>query len=159
MARKEINITLVDRGNERRFKIVEMPATKLQSWAFRAALLLASALNLSDMDTSGGVDGKTISRIFDHLIKNGIGELSKIDYERARPLINELLECCYRIDGGAMQQCTENTVDGFIEDVRTLFKLETEAAKLNLDFFGSGGTSPASEGSKEIIKIPKKQEN
>lgn len=156
MARKEITITLDDRGQERKFKIVEMPATKLQSWAFRAALLLTSVLNINGMEDGGGVDGKAISRIFDHLIKNGIGELSKIDYEKARPLINELLECCYRIDGGVMQQCTENTVDGFIEDVKTLFKLEMESAKLNLDFFGSGGNSPASEGSKEIISIPRK---
>lgn len=159
MARKEITITLDDRGQERKFRIVEMPATKLQSWAFRAALLLTSVLNIGDMETGGGVDGNTISRIFDHLIKNGIGELSKIDYERARPLINELLECCYRIDGGIMQQCTENTVDGFIEDVKTLFRLEMEAAKINLDFFGSGGSSPASEGSKGTISIPRKAKN
>lgn len=151
--RKEITVTIDDRGNERKFRIVEMPATKLQSWAFRAALLLTSALDFKGVDTNGGVDSSTLSRIFDHLLKHGIGELSKIDFARAEPLIDELLECCYRIDGGVSQQCTRNTVDGFIEDVKTLFKLEMESAKLNLDFFGSGGSSPASEGSKPI-KIP-----
>lgn len=159
MARKEITITLDDRGSERKFRIVEMSATRLQSWIIRAGLLLASAIDLDGVDTSGGLDNEAIAKIGQYLISHGIGELSKLDYAKAQPLLDELLECCYRVDGGVSQQCTPNTVDGFIDDVRTLFRLQIEAAKVNFDFFGAGGTSPASPLSPsetDAVVIPRK---
>ena len=65
--------------------------------------------------------------------------LGAVDYEKARPLLNELLECCTPAD--AVTPLTPETADGIIEDVRTLFTLRKEALALNLGFFDAAGLS------------------
>ena len=76
--------------------------------------------------------------------RHGLKALANVEYEKAQPLLDELLACCARTDAGVEQRCTPDTVDGYIEDVRTLFKLRVEAAKLNFGFFGaSPSDSPA----------------
>lgn len=88
---------------------------------------------------SGGVEnaGKYLS-------EHGLKALANVEYEKAQPLLDELLACCARTDAGVEQRCTPDSVDGYIEDVRTLFKLRVEAAKLNFGFFGaSPSDSPA----------------
>ena len=135
--RKETVVTIEDRGNPLTFTIREMPATQLERWIIRAMLLLAGSEGLEGL--SGGVEnaGKYLS-------EHGLKALANVEYEKAQPLLDELLACCARTDAGVEQRCTPDTVDGYIEDVRTLFKLRVEAAKLNFGFFGaSPSDSPA----------------
>lgn len=131
--RQEKTIEIDDRGTPLKFKIVEMPATQLESWIFRALLLLAGC----------GVevpDGSDISEAAKYLQHKGISALGSIDYNKAKPLLEELLQCCYRIlQNNATQRVESSTADGYISDVRTLFKLKWEAAKFNLSFFKDGG--------------------
>lgn len=138
MARKEITITLDDRGNQLTFKIKEMPARKLEQWIIRAVLLLAG----------GGVelpDGADIETAAQKLMGNGASAIAKalggLEYEKAEPLLDDLLTCCHKVidERGNTIALLPETVDAQIEDVRTLFTLRLEALKVNFSFFGDGG--------------------
>lgn len=127
MARRTIEITIEDRGNPLHFIIEEMPATKLESWIIRALLLVAGA----GMEVP---DGSDLRKAGAFLADKGIGALGSLDFEKARPLLDELLGCCFRKIDKVKERCTPDTVDGYIEDVQTLLKLRMEAIKLNLGF-------------------------
>lgn len=136
--RKETTVTIEDRGRPLTFKIREMPATQLERWIIRAMLLLAGSEGLE------GLSGASVENAGKFLSEHGLRALAAVDYDKAEPLLDELLACCARTDAGVEQRCTPDTVDGYIEDVRTLFKLRVEAAKLNFGFFGeSPSASPA----------------
>jgi hypothetical protein len=136
--RKEKTIQLKDRERELVFKIREMPATKLESWILRALMLLAPALG------KAGGESVTLTEAGRALQAEGLGLLSHVSFDRVKPLLDELLACCVRIDAGVEQVCAPETVDGFIEDVGTLFALRKEALALNLAFFGQGSGGPLS---------------
>ena len=132
--RKEKTVILNDRGNELTFKVREMPATQLESWLLRAGLLLAG---------TGAFDGKDVTNANEAIAKagavlsnGGISALASLDYIKVQPLLDELLGCCIRTDAGVEQRLTPDTVDGIIEDVKTLFALRKEALSVNLSFFG-----------------------
>ncbi|MDR2946825.1 MAG: hypothetical protein LBV79_08775 [Candidatus Adiutrix sp.] len=129
MARKQIEITLENRGNPLTFVIKEMPATQLESWIIRALLLAAGA---------GAVnvpEGADLQRAGAYLAQKGIGLLGSLDYDKAAPLLDEMLGCCYHKVDNHLNRCDPDNVTGYIEDVSTLFKLRMEAMKLNLGFF------------------------
>ena len=69
-------------------------------------------------------------------------------YEDCRPLFMELLGCCSRIDAGVEQVCTPDTVEAFIEDPMTIFKLIKEAGAWNFSsLLGGNQPSPSSDDS------------
>lgn len=135
MARREMTITLEDRGNPLTFRLREMPASRLESWMTRVLLLLTG----SGVDVPAGAD---LSSAGEYLMTQGLKALGGVDYDKAKPLLDDLLTCCHRVlpQGGELA-VTPESVDGYIEDVRTLFRLRVEALKLNLGFFGVGGPS------------------
>lgn len=136
--RKSEKIVLNDRGTELTFVIREMPATQAERWLLRAALLLAGAGILEHV--TGDNAGEAIGKAGHMLAEKGITALGSVDFEKAEPLLNELLSCCSHIDkSGAMQQLTPTLVDGVIQDVRTLFQLQVAAIKVNFGFFLAGG--------------------
>ena len=140
--RKEKKIVVNDRGRELAFVVREMPATKLESWIVRAGLLIAGA-GLAD----GLLGGKSAGEPLDvaHVMQAAgqmaaqggdlLRALGTVDYEKARPLLNELLECCTPAD--AVTPLTPETADGIIEDVRTLFTLRKEALALGCPAWGT----------------------
>ena len=143
--RKEKIVVLNDRGNELTFKIREMPAMKLESWLLRAGLLLAGTGAFDGKDVA--TPGEAIQKAGAVLSTGGISALANIDYEKAQPLLDDLLACCTRTDAGIEQRLTPETVDGIIEDVRTLFALRKEALALNVGFFTEGvASATASNG-------------
>lgn len=160
--RKEKKIVVNDRGRELAFVVREMPATKLESFIVRAGLLIAGA-GLAD-DLLGGkgdsepLDAAHVMQMAGKMAVQGTGilkALGSVDYEKARPLLDELLACCTPAD--AVAPLTPETADGVIEDVRTLFTLRKEALALNFDFFASAGPSgsPASGNQGQYSRKPK----
>ena len=135
--RKEKTITLDDRGKKLTFRIKEMSATGLESWIIRAMLLVGG---------NKGKGGESVKNAADFINADGLRLLSSLDYGKAKPLLDELLACCTRIDGGIEQLCTPDSVDGYIEDVKTLFTLRMEALKLNLDFLAQESLSGSQKG-------------
>lgn len=130
MARRTVELTIEDRGNPLHFIIREMPATKLEAWIIRALLLIVGA----DIEVPNGSDLKSAGAF---LAERGVTSLGSVDYDKAAPLLDELLGCCSRRLDKVEERCTPDTVDGYIEDVSTLFKLRMEAAKLNLGFLAA----------------------
>jgi len=136
-----------DRGRELRFKIREMSAIELESWLTRLGLLRRKAGLNEEFSSDMKGDESGSSSI----------PMGCFEYEEIWPLMNEMLACCRRVDAGIEQICTPDSVGGFIEDVRTLNTLRTEALQLNLDF--SEPEPVKSSGSPEYIHIGKPQLN
>lgn len=132
--RREKNIEINDRGNMRKFRIVEMSAIQQQDWIMRALLLLTST-DAAKMEFGGSEQGKLMDNFVRSIVKKGFSMFAGLDYEKVKPLRNELLSCCYRTDGGIEQRCTPENIEGFIDDMKTLFLLEKEALAHNFSFF------------------------
>ena len=147
MARRTVEITIEDRGNPLHFVIEEMPATKLEAWIIRALLLVAGA----GVDVPSGAD---LKKAGEFLATRGVTALSSVDYEKARPLLDELLGCCFRKLDKVKERCTPDTVDGYVEDVQTLFKLRMEAIKLNLGFLQAEVEKSSGSRDKPNTKTP-----
>lgn len=149
--RKEKKITVNDRGRELAFTVREMPATKLEAFIVRAGLLLAGS-GLAD-GLIGGAEAEAsdvahVMQAAGRLMANGKGAgllraLGSLDYEKARPLLSDLLGCCTL--EGSVAPLSEETADAVIEDVRTLFALRKEALTLNLGFFALAGESGSAQ--------------
>ena len=139
--RKEITVTLNDRGNELTFRIREMPATKVERWIIKLAGAL-SATGVFSADVADGVDAQ--KAIADFLLKGGLSKLGAVtkDYDEViQPLIDELYTCVEQKVGNAYFALTPDVIDAKIEYVRTLFNLQKEIVKLHLDFFVPGAAS------------------
>ena len=139
--RKEITVTLNDRGNELTFRIREMPATKAERWIIKLAGAL-SATGVFSADVADGVDAQ--KAIADFLLSGGLSKLGAVtkDYDEViQPLIDELYTCVEQKVGNAYFALTPDVIDAKIEDVRTLFNLQKEIVKLHLDFFVPGADS------------------
>lgn len=146
---KEKMITLTDNGNPIQFKIRQLTATQQEELIVKALLLLANK-EVGDVD---------VDKIRDNpqgLINSKMlfAALEKIDFTKVKEISDTLLGCCYRIVGKMEERCTPDTVDGYIEDFRTLLMLKKEAFTLSFSFFVQDGNSQDTV-SKETIKIGK----
>lgn len=141
-------ITIKDGENELRFKIRQMPATDMESWVLRVAQLAASA----DLgDTSKGIEG-----VISEIIKNPQKFISSVDYAKFKPLWDELLKCCSKVDDRVEQQCDIENVDTYISNFVTLVRLRVEVLNLNFGFFTESNPSE-SRKSGVVIKAQKAQ--
>ena len=131
-------IDIEDRGKKLTFKVTEMSASQLEDWTMRAILVLAGAG--SDIPANGGVEG--IGR---YLAEHGLAAIGNVNYEKAKPLLDEMLGCCSRVIDKMEERVTPETADAYILDMSTLFKLRLEAFKTNFAFFGHGGQSASPE--------------
>ena len=141
MARKEITVYIQDRDQLLTFKIKEMPATKLESWIIRALLLVAGS-------GSPVPDGSDIKKAGAFLAEKGLSALGAVDFEKARPLLDDLLGCCSVMLDKLEKRLTPDIVDDHIQDVKTLFTLRKEAIKLNLGFLRPEEESPSGSPAK-----------
>ena len=136
--RQEKRITMEDRGGKLEFVVREMSATQLEDWTMRAVLVLAGAG--SDIPANGGVEG-----IGKYLAEHGLAAIGNVDYQKAKPLLDEMLACCSRVVDKMEEKVTPETADTYIMDMSTLFKLRLEAFKVNFSFFGNGSPSATPE--------------
>lgn len=121
--RKENIVTLLDGGQEKKFKIKQMSASQGERFLFKIMLLLGASTNTEKLtDASGFFDA-----------------ISNKPYEKVQELLDILLSCVSRVhDGGIESQLTPENVDGFIEEMPTLLKLRGEAFSINNFFQGNG---------------------
>ena len=131
--RKESTIMLEDDGNRLTFRIRQMPATQLEDWIFRAVQVLGAALELPE--------GAGLESVGAALEKNGLRALSSIAYDKAKPLLDEMLGTASRVLDGVEYPCTLDTMDGYVSDIKTLFRLRVECFKVNLSFFADAARS------------------
>lgn len=138
---KEKTISLDDRVNTYTFIIREMPVRQRFRWKAKFLLMLASG----GITLPEGGDLKEFARGDSGLqtIKN---LLSGVNYDEALPLIEELLNCCSRVIGDLKEKVSFDTVDGYLEDEMTLFKLIQESFLLNNSFFVNAAPSTSQDG-------------
>ena len=140
---KEKTITINDNGNPIQFKIKRLTATQQEELIIKALLLLANK-ELGDMDVNDLKNYQLNTKALFYA-------LEELDYTRVKELSDILLGCCYRVVGKMEERCTPETVDGYIEDFRTLLTLKKEAFSLSFDFFHTAGNSQ--EQAKPTVKL------
>jgi hypothetical protein len=118
--RKEQIVTLQDAGENKTFKVKQLPATKAERFLVKFVLLIGGNAEIKDLqDNPAGF----------------LSALADKPYEKVQELFDVLLSCVSRVqDGGIEVQLTPENVDGFIEEMQTLLKLRVEAFKIN-NFF------------------------
>lgn len=111
-------IKLTDGNTPLTFVIKKMPATQAEAWMIKAATLIGRGSDFSTTDSSDIVKA-----------------LCSIPYKEGKELLDELLGCCYRVDGKVETQVDLSDCDGYISSPLTLLRLRIEAAKANFGFF------------------------
>ena len=84
--RKNKNITIIDNGNEIKFKITALSAMQQQRWLAKAFTTLAEC-GLLEMDVSS----LDISQIVNAIKAKGLGFLGRLDSDKVNDLLIELV--------------------------------------------------------------------
>lgn len=132
--RKTTDVTIEAEGRDKgkMFRVTEMPALQAETWAMRALFMLAkSGANIPQELTAGGMS--TIATL-------GLQALLYVDYNDAKPLLDELLTCIKIKEPNIVRDLAPDDV----EEVQTFFTLRGEALKLHLGFFQSAEPSKSS---------------
>ena len=138
--RKEQFITLTDGGEQKKFKITQMPATKAERWVLKMIFLLGGEAEIDKLN-----DAMTI-----------FNAIANKPFEKVEELLDGLLECCSRVhEGGIETPLNADNVDGYVEEMGTLLKLRVEAFKAN-NFFQKSGLKLSAE-SPASVTIPRKK--
>lgn len=139
MARNVEFAEIKDGDNVLRFRITQMSASKLEDWLFRAVLCLGPALELPE--------GAGLDEVGAALSKHGYAGIAKVDYGKAKPLLDEMLATAERdLGNGQYMPVSLATIDGYIESVQALFQLRVACFKANLNFFSTGVLSGSQGG-------------
>lgn len=115
-------IKLKDGNREIKVRIEKMDAFKAEDWYLRAMMLLG--------EKSEAVwNGANIQSI--------IAMISSVGYHKVKPLLDELLSCCYLIRDKTEVQLGED-MPGMFYSPLTITRLRVESAKANFGFFTDG---------------------
>lgn len=130
MSLKSKTITIEGgRDNGKKFIIHEMPAAKVDEWAMRALMALAGA----------GVEVPEANEGMMGLAKVAFSALGNVPYEKARPLLNELIDCVEYVPSGGTPRPIDLNI-GDIEDFTNIWKLRKEVFNLHIDFLQQGSS-------------------
>lgn len=117
--------------------IQKMNAFQAEAWLIKAGLLLGKGLA-----EETGLNKEKFSDI-----GSIVRSLCSVDYEKSKPLMDELLACCYIVEGNYKKQVTANAAD-MIQSPITIMRMRIDSAKENFGFLLSGkGLSSLMEGS------------
>lgn len=129
-------ITAEGRDKGKHFLITEMPALKAERWAYRALLALAhSGVDLPADAQNGGMAAFATA---------GLRALEKLDFEEARPLLDEMWSCVQIIPDPKnnpmiMRPVAVYEIEGDdFEEVSTIMHLRDRIFRLHTDFFFKG---------------------
>jgi hypothetical protein len=128
-------ISTPGRDQNKRFIITEMSALKAERWAMRALLALSHAgVDIPDDARAAGMAG---------LAKAGLRALHDLNFEEARPLLDEMLSCVTIMPDAKNPTFTRplvmNEMEGDdIEEIATLWELRERIFRLHAAFFLKG---------------------
>ena len=137
--RKESLVRLEDDGEQKEFKIRQMSASRGERFFFKLLLLLGG-----DMEVSKLTDPYAL-----------LSSLADKPFERVEELLDDMLSCVSRVNGGVETQLTPENVDAFVSSPMTLFKLRAEVVKAN-NFFQSGALTPSDVSSDASVHIARR---
>lgn len=122
---EKTEIIIKDGSTERKFLINKMSALQAEQWMYRAAFALG-----------GSVDG--LQNAFKGEASDVIHAILSIPYDKARPLLDDLLACCVLVQGNSLVRLDSESACATISSPLTLMKLRIEALRANFGFFFSG---------------------
>ena len=134
--RKENIVRMEYGGDTKEFKIRQMSASQGERFFFKLLLLLGGQTEAEKLNDPYAL----------------LGALADKPFEKVQELLDEMLTCIFRVNGGVETQLTPDNVDGFIESPMTLFKLRAEVFKSN-SFFQNGGAMPSDESKGSSVTI------
>lgn len=129
MARKVATITIDAQGRDhgKVFVITELSAYAAEEWAGRALFAMLNAgVEIPDNIAKAGLAG---------VAALGIGSLSKLSFDAAKPLLDEMMTC---VQIQPSPKVIRALIDDDIEEVATLLTLRKEVFNLHLSFFTAG---------------------
>jgi hypothetical protein len=127
--RKTVNYTVTTAGRDmgKTFLITEMSAAQSEEWAARA---LFTAMN-SGVDVPDELLGAGLAGI----AALGIKSLAKVDFDKVKPLFDQMMECVQIVPDRSNPQFTRPLIDDDVEEVATRLALRKATLDLHLDFF------------------------
>jgi hypothetical protein len=143
MARKTKTVVIESEGRDKgkMFHITELPASQSEAWATRALFVMMNCgVEVPDDLLSAGLAG--IAAI-------GIKSLSRVPYEMAKPLFDEMMECVAIVPDPKQPAVRRGyggvgpLIEDDIEEVTTRLILRKAVFDLHLDFFlGAARSKP-----------------
>ena len=80
--------------------------------------------------------------------------MSALNVADVRELLDDLLKTCSRVVGKLEEPCTAESINDYVEDVRTLWALRMAALEVNFGFFGEGNRSESRRSPKITLQTP-----
>lgn len=120
MARNVKQIVIKDgRDAGKVFVVTEMAARPAHTWATRAIFaMMNSGADIPDNVAAMGIAG---------MVMIGISGLTKVPYDLAAPLLEELLDCARFVPDASRPEVSVSADDKVIEDFTTYFTLQNAA--------------------------------
>ena len=137
--RKENLVRLDDAGEQKDFKITQMSASRGERFFYKLILLLGGQTEVSKLSNPYAL----------------LESLANKPFERVQELLDEMLSCISRVNGGVETQLTPANVDAFVSSPMTLFKLRAEVVKAN-NFFQNGALTPSDDSSDVSVHIARR---
>ena len=132
--RKTKNLTIIDNGNEIKFKLIALSAMQQQRWLAKAFTTLAES-GLLEMDVSS----LDLSQIINAIKAKGLGFLGRLDSDKINDLLVDLVsKTAQKMTGAGVTQLTEKELENTFENIRSLVELEKECFNISFDFFQLG---------------------
>ena len=126
MAKKTVTVIINDGGDDKTFILTRLSARETEDWALQAFFAMANAgVEVPDDVRSLGFAG--IATI-------GLQALGKIAYEKAKPLLDKMLECIAIVPDSKKPNVFRALIDSDVEDVTTYLLLRKEVFALHTDF-------------------------
>lgn len=125
---KIVTIPFENRDKGKQFLITEMGAFQAEAWATRAFLALAnSGVDLEGAHEDMGMAG---------LAYLGLRALTRVRYEDAKPLLDEMLTCIKIVPDPSNPSFVRDIVEGAddVEDTATVLFLRAEVFELHTNF-------------------------
>ena len=128
MARRKLEYSVTEgRDKGKLFILTEMPASRAERWAMRAAMAAISA----GVELPEGIEFQGMAGI----AQAGITAFAKIPFDVAGPLLDEMFGCVQFVPDPTNRSIVRDLIEDDIEDVATRFKLRMELFKLHIGFF------------------------
>ncbi len=110
-----------------RVLIKPMNEFQAENWLMRAGFLLGEKIANKDMTNIKDVKGL-------------VQAICAVGFEKAKPLLDELLDCCYLANGNLTKPIRQAGA-GVVKSPLLLMRLRIDAAKVNFGFLLSGDAS------------------
>lgn len=135
---KVVTITAKGRDTNKQFHLTEMDAERAEEWGMRALLALArGGVELPEGIERMGLAGIAVV---------GVKALGQLDYDVAKPLLQQMMDCVQIIPDPSKPQVRRTLVPDDIEDVKTRLELRREVIDLHIDFFTDAGLLSQARG-------------